>query len=50
MDQAALARALRGGPAGIEPVGRGDREQADIAAVLRHQADGLDRLRREAPV
>ena len=47
MHQAALARALRRGPAGIEPVGRGDREQADVAAVLRHQADGLDRLRRD---
>ena len=34
------------GPAGIEPVGRGDGEQADVAPVLGHQADRLDRLRR----
>ena len=47
MHQAALARALRRGPAGIEPVGRGDGEQADVAAVLGHQADGLDRLGRD---
>ena len=47
MDQAALARAARRGPAGIEPVGRGDGEKPDIAAVFRHQADGLDRFRRD---
>ena len=47
MHQAAFARALRRGPAGIEPVGRGDREQADVAPVLRHQADGGDRFRRD---
>ncbi len=47
MDEAALARALRRGPAGVEPVGRGDGEQADVAAVLRHQPDRLDRLRRD---
>ena len=47
MHQAALARALRRGPAGVEPVGRGDGEQADVAAVLRHQADRLDRLGRD---
>ncbi len=45
MHQAALARPLRRGPAGIEPVGRGDGEQAHVAAVLRHQPDRLDRLR-----
>ena len=44
---AALAGALGRGPAGVEPVGRGDREQADIAAVLGHQPDRLDRLRRD---
>ena len=42
----ARARA-RGGPAGIQPVGRGDGEQADVAAVFRHQADGLDCLGRD---
>ena len=47
MNKAAFAGALRGGPAGIKPVGRRDREQADIAAVFRHQAYGLDRLRRD---
>ncbi len=30
----ALARPLRRGPAGIEPVGRGDGQEADIAPVL----------------
>ena len=38
----ALTRALRRGPAGIEPVGRGDRKQADVAAIFRHQSDRLD--------
>ena len=47
MDEAALAGALRRGPAGVEAVGRGDGEQADVAAVLAHQADGLDRLGRD---
>ena len=46
-DEAALAGALRGGPAGVEPVGRGHRQQADVAAVLGHEADRLDRLRRD---
>ena len=46
-DEAALARALRRGPAGVEPVGRGDRQQPDVAAILRHQADRLDGLRRD---
>ena len=41
MHQTALARPTGRGPAGIEPVGRRDRQQADIAAILRHQADGL---------
>ncbi len=44
---AALARALGGGPAGIEAVGRGDGEQADVAAVLGDQVGGLDRLGRD---
>ena len=47
VDEAALARPLRRRPAGIEAVGRGDRQEADVAAVLGHQADGLDRLRRD---
>src|SRR5258708_37382621 len=45
----ALARALRRGPAGVEPVGRGDGKQADVAAVLGHQPDRLDRLRHHRP-
>jgi len=36
MHKAAFAHALRGGPAGIEPIGRGDGEQADVAPVLGH--------------
>ena len=47
VDEAALARPLRRRPAGVEPVGRGDGEQADVAPVLGHQADRLDRLRRD---
>ena len=47
MHEAALARALRRGPAGVEPVGRSDGEQADIAAILRHQPDRLDRFGRD---
>jgi len=47
MDEAALARALGRGPARVEPVGRGDGKQADVAAVLRHQPDRLDRLRHD---
>ena len=45
--QTALTRSLGSGPAGVEPVGGSDREQADVAAVLRHQADGLDCLGRD---
>ena len=41
------AGARRRRPAGIEPVGRGDREQADVAAVLADQAGRLDRLGRD---
>ena len=47
MNEAALAGALRRGPAGVEAVGGGDGEQSDVAAVLAHQADGLDRLGRD---
>ena len=47
MDEAALARPLRRRPAGVEPVGGGDGEQADVAPVLGHEADRLDRLRRD---
>src|SRR6516225_6350074 len=44
-----LARALRGGPAGIEPVGGGDGKEPDVAPVLRDQADRLYGLRRDRP-
>ena len=47
MHQPALARPLRRGPACIEPVGGRDREQADVAAVFRHQADSFDGFRRD---
>ena len=47
VDEAALAGPLRRRPAGVEPVGGGDGEQPDIAPVLGHQADRLDRLRRD---
>ena len=47
MDQAALARPPCRGPAGIEPVGGGDREQPDVAAIFRHQPDRLDRFGRD---
>src|SRR5689334_20030274 len=47
MHETTLARALRSGPAGIEAVGGGDSEEPDVAAVLRHQPDRLDRLRRD---
>ncbi len=46
---AALARPLGRLPAGVEPVGRGDRQQPDIAPVLGQQADGVDRLGRDRP-
>ncbi len=48
MHKPAFARALRGGPAGVEAVRRGDGEQADVAAVLGHQADRLDGFRRDS--
>ena len=46
VDEAALARPLRRRPAGVEPVGRGDGEEPDVAPVLGHEPDRLDRLRR----
>src|SRR3974377_225216 len=45
--EAALACPLRGGPAGIEPVGGGYGEQPHVAAVFRHQTDGGDRFWRD---
>src|ERR1700722_13892612 len=36
MDEAAFPRPPRRGPAGIESIGRSDREQADVAAVFGH--------------
>ena len=48
MDEAVLACPLCGRPAGIQPVGRSDGEQADIAPVFRHEAYGFDRFRRQA--
>src|ERR1051326_2148572 len=47
VNEPALARPARRGPAGVEPVRGGDGEEADVASVLRHQADGLDRFRRD---
>src|SRR5580692_7209150 len=44
VNKAALARAARRGPAGIETVRRRDGQEPDVAAILRHQADGLDGL------
>src|SRR5262249_57387666 len=46
MHQAALARPLRRGPAGIEAVGGGHREQPDVTAVLRPQPPPPGRLPR----
>ncbi len=34
VNEAALARALRRSPAGVETVGRGDGKEADVAAIL----------------
>ncbi|MFL5122036.1 MAG: hypothetical protein ACJ8C8_16435, partial [Microvirga sp.] len=38
----ALAGPLRRRPAGVEPVGRGDGEKPDVAAVLGHEPDRLN--------
>ena len=45
--ETALARPARRGPAGIETVRRRDGQEPDVAAILRHQADGLDRFGRD---
>ena len=47
MHEPAFARALRRGPSGIEAIGRGHGEDANVAPVLRHQADRGDRFRRD---
>ena len=44
---AVAAQLSRRGPARMQPVGRGDRQQADVAPAFADQADGLDRLRRD---
>ena len=44
--ETSFAGSLRRGPARIEPVCGCDREQADITAILCHQADGFDGFRR----
>ena len=53
LDMAEILRAAvvaaqfpRRGPARMQPVGRGDRQQANVATAFADQADGLDRLRR----
>ena len=47
--QAALACTLRRGPAGVQSVSGGHGHEADVAAVLGHQAHRLDRLRHHRP-
>src|SRR5580704_135721 len=47
MNQTAFARPARRSPAGIETVRRRDGQEPDVAAILRHQADGLDGLGRD---
>src|SRR5580700_12158934 len=42
VNQSALARPTCRGPAGVETVRRRDSQEPDIAAILCHQADGLD--------
>ena len=49
MQLPSLTRSLRGGPTGIEPVGRRDREEAQVPAILGHQSNGLDRYGSIAP-
>ena len=44
---ASAARPLRGGTASIEPIGRSDRENADISAVLAYPPRSLDCLNPE---
>ena len=44
---AGFAGTLRAVPARMQPISGGDREQADTATILGHQAHGFDRLRRD---
>jgi len=44
MDEAAFTRPLGGHPTGVEPVGRSDGQKPDVAAILGHEPDGMDRL------
>ena len=44
-----FTRSLRGSPTGIEPVGRRDRKEANVSAILGHQSNGLDRYGSIAP-
>ena len=39
MHQAALARAARGAPPGVEPVRRSDGEKANVASVFAHHPE-----------
>ena len=41
MDEATFARPLRGGPSGVKPIGRRDREQTDVAAVFKAYCDDI---------
>ncbi|GCC48310.1 hypothetical protein chiPu_0032226, partial [Chiloscyllium punctatum] len=45
---AVAAQIPRGGPTRIEPIGRGYRQETDVAVALADQADRLDRLRRDS--
>src|SRR5262249_4791066 len=47
MDKSTFAGATGRGPARIQTVGRSDRQQPDIPAILRHQPDSLDRFWRD---
>src|SRR6516225_12163303 len=49
MNKPALASPARRSPAGIETVGRGDRQQADVAAILSHKSDRLNCFWRDRP-
>jgi hypothetical protein len=50
VDEPALAGALRRRPAGVEAVGRGDGEQADVAAVLGQSPTAASASGATAPV
>ena len=41
MDEATFARPLRGGPSGVKPIGRRDREQTERAAVFKAYCDDI---------